>query len=423
MLAFLEDYPIAQTVIALTVVGLVALVLHLITRRVVLRLITALAQRSGSWWTQTLIERQVFVRLAALVPLIAIDRGIVFVPHLSPALIGFVQRLVVALIVLAVVRALGAVLAAVNDIYTRYPVSRGRPIKGYLQVVNIIAWIFGGVLIIASLMDQSPWYFISGMGAMMAIITLIFRETLLSLVAGIQLVNNDLIRVGDWIEMPQFNADGDVIDIALNVVKVRNWDATVTVIPAHKFLEHSFRNWRFMHERGGRRIKRSINIDMSTIRFLTSEEIQRFGRFTLLSQYIARKCQELEEYNRNMVPAEAADIVANARHLTNVGTFRAYVTEYLRRNPNIRQDMTFLVRQLAPTPQGLPLEIYVFTNDTRWPVYEGIQADIFDHLLAVIGEFGLRVFQDPSGADLASLTQHLRSKVRPKLVASEGNGD
>jgi len=206
------------------------------------------------------------------------------------------------------------------------------------------------------------------------------------------------VRVGDWIEMPQFNADGDVIDIALNSVTVKNWDKTVTVIPTHKFLEHSFKNWRAMFEGGGRRIKRAIHINMSTIRFLTDEEIERFSRFALLRDYMEAKRAELAEFNAQW--ADDPSIVPNARRLTNVGTLRAYVIAYLRSHPGIHQDMTFLVRQLAPTPEGLPLEIYVFTNDTRWAYYESIQADIFDHILSMVPEFGLRVYQRPAGTDL-----------------------
>ncbi len=408
---YLADYPMAQTGLAVGMVLSVALVLHFIARHYVIRVISAVVRRSRTWWDEVLMERQVFHRLIPLVPLLVIYRGVQFVPHMPDALVVFVQRLAMALMVLAGIRAIDALLTAVNDIYSRYPIARGRPIKGYLQVAKIIAWIFAIILIIAALMDQSPWFFVSGLGAMMAVILLIFRDTLLSLVAGMQLVNNDLIRVGDWIEMPQFQADGDVVDISLNVVKVLNWDKTITVIPTHKFLEHSFRNWRSMTELGGRRIKRPIHVDMSTIRFLTKEEIERFGRFTLLADYIKAKSEELEEYNRNTVPADAADIVANARHLTNVGTFRAYITEYLRRNPKIHKEMTFLIRQLAPTAQGLPIEIYVFTNDTRWVAYEGIQADIFDHLLAVAPEFGLRVFQDPTGSDFATLGERIRSAI------------
>jgi miniconductance mechanosensitive channel len=240
---------------------------------------------------------------------------------------------------------------------------------------------------------------------MTAVLLLVFRDTLLSLVAGIQITTNDLLRPGDWIEMPQFQADGDVIDIALNSVTVQNWDRTLSVIPTHKFLEHSFKNWRGMSESGGRRIKRAFHVDQTTIRFLTDDEVEAFGRWELLGDYIAGKTGELRAHNESRSEARGTggNVVPHQRRLTNIGTLRAYVIAYLRAHPGIHQDMTFLVRQLAPGPHGLPIEVYVFTSDIRWPVYEGIQADIFDHLLATVPEFGLRVFQNPSGADVAAL--------------------
>jgi miniconductance mechanosensitive channel len=269
---------------------------------------------------------------------------------------------------------------------------------------------------VAELAGQTPWFFVSGLGAMMAIILLIFRDTLLSLVASVQLTNNDLIRVGDWIEMPQFGADGDVVDIALNTVKVQNWDRTITVIPTHKFLEHSFRNWRSMFDGGGRRIKRAIYIDMSGVRFLTDGEIQRLSRFALLEDYMAEKRRELEAWNAR----HAGDpvVIGNARRLTNIGTLRAYIIAYLRNHPRIHSELTFLVRQLAPTPEGLPLEIYVFSSDTRWGSYEAIQADIFDHILAMVPEFHLSVYQRPSGKDVVGVIAE--GGVRPFRVVGEG---
>nr|WP_263429523.1 mechanosensitive ion channel family protein [Nannocystis pusilla] len=317
-----------------------------------------------------------------------------------------------AVIVLVAVRAFGALLTAVNEIYTRHPQALGRPIKGYLQGLKVLAYIGAAIVVIATLLDQSPWYLLSGLGAMTAILLLIFRDTLLSFVAGIQLTTNDLIRVGDWLEMPQFDADGDVVDISLNTVKVQNWDATITVIPTHKFLENSFKNWRGMFEAGGRRIKRAINIDVSTVRFLTPEEIERMSRVVVLREYMAAKTREVEAHNRAAVPADAADLPVNGRRLTNLGTFRAYIEAYLRAHPRIHQERIRIVRQLHPTPEGVPLEIYVFTRDTAWVAYEGIQADIFDHVLAVAPEFGLRVFQAPAGSDLARLAGDARPAAR-----------
>jgi miniconductance mechanosensitive channel len=336
-------------------------------------------------------------RLSLMIPLLALQVGLDWVPALSPELRGLLERIFASATILVATLTFDALLTAGHEIYLRTPLSANRPIKSYIQLVKVVLWLIAGIFIIARLADQSPWFFVSGLGAMMAIILLIFRDTLLSLVASVQLTNNDLIRVGDWIEMPQFGADGDVTDIALNTVRVENWDKTITVIPTHKFLEHSFRNWRNMFERGGRRIKRAIHINTATIRFLTDDEIDRLSRFKLLSDYITSKTEELSEYNAPYRNDPLA--IVNGRRLTNIGTFRAYIIAYLREHPMIHQDLTFLVRQLAPTPEGLPLEIYVFTNDTRWGAYESIQADIFDHVLAIVSEFGLSVYQRPSGPD------------------------
>lgn len=385
---------------ALAVLG-TALVAHVLARRVALPLVNRMIQRSRTRWDDALLKHNVLVRLVPIVPLVVVGRGVGMIVGLDESVVHFVERLALALIVVVATRAFGALLTAANDIYSSYPQALGRPIKGYLQGLKVVAYIGAAIMVIAALLDQSPWFLLSGLGAMTAILLLIFRDTLLSFVAGIQLTTNDLIRVGDWIEMPQFNADGDVVDISLNVVKVQNWDRTITVIPTHKFLENSFKNWRGMFESGGRRIKRAINIDMSSVRFLEPDEIERLSKVQVLREYMQAKLQEIEEHNRTAVPAELAAVPANRRRLTNVGTFRAYVEGYLRHHAKIHPDMLRIVRQLHPTPEGLPLEIYAFTRDTGWVAHEGVQADIFDHLLAVAPEFGLRVFQAPAGSDLA----------------------
>lgn len=413
--AWLDGRPILGALVGLVVLFAIAAVALAIVRRIVLHLAGRVVKRSATFWDDVLFRQAFLHRLAWAVPLLIVYQGVPFVPHL-PATIGrLLQRLAVACLVLVATRALAALLTGINEIYERYPYARQRPIKGYLQVASIVTHLVAAILILAALMDRSPVVFFSGIGAMTAILLLIFRDTLLSLVAGIQLTSNDLIRVGDWIEMPQFGADGDVIEIALNSVRVQNWDRTFTVIPTHKFLEHSFKNWRGMTESGGRRIKRSFNIDMSTIRFLTDDEIERFGRFVLLERYVAEKLKELDEYDH--AHAVEPGMIANARRLTNVGTLRAYIIHYLRQHPHIHQRMTFLVRQLQPTPEGLPLEIYVFSTDIAWANYESIQADIFDHVLAMVPEFGMRVFQSPSGADVLALRDPGDGSLpRPRLA-------
>jgi len=388
--------------IQLLAIAAVALLALVVARRVLLRILRRLAARTPTRWDETLLDQKVFDILAWALPLLVLYQGLQFVINLPAGLTEFLQRLTSALMVLVVARSVSALLNGVNVIYNGYPVAQHRPIKGYLQVGQIIVYLVGGVFIVAILINQSPWYFLSGLGAMMAIVLLVFRDTLLSMVAGIQLVNNDLLRIGDWVEMPEFGADGDVIDIALHVVKIQNWDRTITMIPTHKFLDHSFKNWRGMTESGGRRIMRSINLDMATIRFLSEAEEERFGRFALLKDYMEAKRREIADYNRTQAPEPGLEGVGALRRLTNIGTLRAYIVSYLRRHPKIHQEMTFIVRQLASTPEGLPIQVYVFTNDTNWINYEGIQSDIFDHLLAVVPEFGLRVYQRPSGYNIAN---------------------
>jgi miniconductance mechanosensitive channel len=305
--------------------------------------------------------------------------------------------------------AAGAFLSAVNDIYQMRPASRDRPIKGYVQVVKIVLYVVGGVVILATLMGRSPLLYVSGIGALTAVLLLIFRDTILSFVASIQLGSYDLVRVGDWIEVPQYGADGDVVDIALHTVKVQNWDKTITTIPTHRLIDGSFKNWRSMPESGGRRIKRAVHIDMNTVRFLDEGDVARFERFALLTDYIRDKRKALAADAAARPAAE--DLVVNARRLTNLGTFRAYVVQYLKQHPKVHKGLTLMVRQRDPTPDGLPLEVYAFSSDTDWVAYEGIQSDIFDHILAVAPEFGLRVFQHPTGRDFEAALRTARGAV------------
>ncbi len=390
--------PLISSLVVAVAVLVVGEIVHRIVRYYLLWFLERLARSTQQGWDDALFESRLPHRLAWAVPLVVWQIGVDLIPFVPPAVLLIVKRVILASIVLVVVRAFAALLDGINRIYTLQPRARERPIKGFLQVANIVAHLAGVIMVAAILMDRSPIPLLSGLGAMTAVLLLVFRDTLLSLVAGVQITTNDLIRVGDWIEMPQFEADGDVVDIALNSITVQNWDRTLSVIPTHKFLEHSFKNWRGMQESGGRRIKRAVHLDQSTIRYLEPDEVQRFAQWELLREYIARKRDEVKSYNAGRTPGEG--VTPHARRLTNVGTFRAYLIEYLKTHPEIRQDMTFLVRQLAPGPQGLPIEIYVFTSDTRWAFYEALQADIFDHVLAAVPEFELRVYQQPGGADV-----------------------
>lgn len=398
-LAWFEARPYVSVPLGLTLLFLAAWAALLLVRATLLPAIAAIAARSPNRWDDVVLQHKTLERLSLLVPLAVIFQGAALTQSIPPTVTALLQRLALASAAIVIVRSLSALLGAFNELYNLNPRSAQRPIKGLLQVVDVVAHIGAMIFVVAALLDRSPLLLLSGLGAMSAIVMLVFRDSILSLVAGVQITRNDLIRIGDWIEMPQFNADGDVIDIALNSIRVQNWDKTITAIPAHKFLENSFKNWRGMQQSGGRRIMRSLSIDLSSIRYLTEEEVEAFERFDILRDYIRDKKRELEAH-REKHPTDPS-VPVNVRRLTNVGTLRAYIERYLRQHPGIHQEMTFLVRQLEPTEVGLPIQIYVFTNDVRWPVYEAIQADIFDHILAAVPHFGLRLFQNPTGHDLS----------------------
>jgi miniconductance mechanosensitive channel len=405
----IESQPWASALFGMIVLLGAAWLLHVILRRYVTIALSSVLRRVAPRLGESEASTLFAARLLALPPYALVYYGVTAVPGLDGILVTFVQQLALALGVILAARALAALLDVAHAMYLHHPASGGKPIKGYVQVVKLVVYIVATVLAVAAIANKSPLLFLSGLGAMTAVILLIFKDTLLSLVAGVQLINNDLVRVGDWIEMPQFDADGDVIDISLNVVRVQNWDRTITAIPAHRFLEYSFRNWRGMFESGGRRIARTLYLDMSSVRFLTQEEISHYRSFLLLKDHIEAKERELAEWNAANCPPDGADIRANVRMLTNIGLFRAYVLQYLARHPHIHHEQMILVRQMEPGPNGVGIQVYAFANDTRWVFYEGIQSDIFDHLIAVVPEFGLRVFQSPSGNDLSALARELGS--------------
>ncbi|HLW57864.1 MAG TPA: mechanosensitive ion channel domain-containing protein [Bacteriovoracaceae bacterium] len=338
-------------------------------------------------------------KLSLVIPLILIYFSPSIIINLPEWLGIAIQRLSLAVLSLVVARILNILLNEFNEIYSALEQAKNRPIKGIIQVLVIVVYFIGAIFFIAALVGKEPWYLLSGLGAMTAILLLVFRDTILSLVAGIQLTTNKLIQVGDWIKLDQFGADGSVVDIALHTVSVKNWDNTITNIPTHRFLENSFVNYRAMQESGGRRIKRAIYIDLSTVRFLTDEEIEKFSRYRLLTDYIRMKVTELAEHNKKVEQG----LETTSRKMTNVGTFRVYLENFLRQHPMIHQEMSLMVRHLEPGQNGLPIEIYAFVKDVRWVYYEKAQADIFDHIFSMIGDFGLRVHQNPSGHDFKDL--------------------
>ena len=399
---WLTRYPFVEAALGLVVLILVAWLGYGIARRLILRAIGQFARRTSFTWDDKIIEHKVFDRLAHIAPAAVVYYGIGLVPDLSLRIVQLGQQIALAVVLLVTLLSASNFLTALNDIYqAQYADAKSRPIKGYLQIVKIFLFVMGGIVILATLMGQSPVSFLAGLGALTAVIMLIFKDTILSLVASVQIASNDMIRIGDWIEMPEYSADGDVIDIALHTVKVQNWDKTVTTIPTSKFIEDSFKNWRHMPLSGGRRIKRALHLDLNTVHFLTEQEIERLSRYEFLNDYMKAKRAELAEYNERAM--ESDDLLPQRRRLTNLGTFRAYVLHYLRHHPVIHRDLTLLVRQLPPGPQGIPLELYCFSTDTAWASYEGIQADIFDHLMAILPEFGLRAYQQPAGSDFREL--------------------
>ncbi|MEN5146609.1 mechanosensitive ion channel family protein [Brevundimonas diminuta] len=395
----LAEFPIAEMLIGLCLLALVAFIADFVVRRVLTRLILRVVGRAVHD-LDTLLQ-PVVRSFTRVVPAIIIHQGISGVPHLAPGVVTLIQNVAGAFMIVAVAIGIGAGLDMANAIYARSPRAHRRSIKGYLQVLKIVIYAIATILVIAALIDRSPLLLLSGLGALAAVLMLVFKDTILSLVASVQLNSNDMLRVGDWIEMPQVNADGDVIDIALHTVKVQNWDKTITTIPTWRLISESYRNWRGMQDSGGRRIKRSLLIDQTSARFLTEAEREKMRRFLLIDDYLADKTAEMADWNAKLVAAGRDPV--NMRRSTNIGAFRAYVQNYLENHPGIRQDMTLLVRQLQPTETGLPLEIYAFTATTAWAEYEAIQGDIFDHLLAILPEFGLRLFQSPSGADFGQL--------------------
>lgn len=393
----------SEAAIGLALIFLLAGVVHIFIRVWVIRFLTRLDEKTDSEWYAIILKHKLPQRALFMVPLIIVYNGQEFIPQIHEDITSFIVRITAAFMILVGARVLDALLSSVHSIYLLNAKSDQAPIKSYIQLGKVVVYVLAGFFVISSLADKSPWFFLSGLGAITAILLLVFRDTLLSLVASIQLTNNDLIRVGDWIEMTQFSADGNVVDIALNTVKVQNFDKTITVIPTHKFLEHSFKNWRGMSEAGGRRIMRSITIDISSVRFLTYSEITRLKESHLLKDYIEGKMSEVNDYNTKHLK-KASSTLTNGRWLTNIGTFRAYVIEYLKRHPRSNKSLFMLVRQLEATDRGLPLQIYVFTDTTAWAEYESIQADIFDHLFAIAPEFGLSIYQQPSGRDFGKIS-------------------
>ena len=362
---------------------------YLISNKIIIKLISNFFKRTSTKLDDILIEKGFLNRLSNLIPLIIFYNlfNYIYGDYL------LINRLALALIAIVVILSINSLLNAFNDIYNQSKYSDKINIKSYFQILTLVINLFGLIVVVSILSGQSPFYLLSGLGALTAVLMLVFKDTILSFVSSIQISSNDLFKVGDWVEAPQFGADGDVIDIGLHTIKIQNWDKTISIIPTHKLIDSSFKNWRGMSDSGGRRIKRSINIDINSIKFCNHELIEKFKSVNIITEYINRKLSEIDKHNADLNTKSSI----NGRALTNIGTYRAYIKAYLKNNKNIHNDMTFLVRQLSPTEKGLPIEIYVFSNNTNWIEYEEIQSDIFDHLLSVLNQFELQIYQYPSG--------------------------
>ncbi len=377
---------------------LIAFGVDFICRFILLHIVSALVKRTRVTWDDILFDRSVLIRLSRMVaPLVlSLTIPMAFAGVESFGLL-LISRLCNVLILITFLNFINALLKAIYTVYNSKEQFRDRPLKGLLQTAQVALWFIGGIVIIATLLGKSPLSLLAGLGASAAILMLVFKDSIMGVVSGVQLSANDMLKVGDWIAMPKYGADGTVIEVTLNTVKVRNWDNTITTIPPYLLVSDSFQNWRGMQESGGRRVKRSVNIDMNSVRFCTPEMLDKYRKIKLLADYIDQTEKVIKDYNE----AQQIDnsVLVNGRRQTNLGVFRAYLNAYLHNLPTVNDEMTILVRHLQPTDRGIPVELYFFTRTTDWAPYEQIQADVFDHLLAIVPEFDLRVFQSPTGAD------------------------
>jgi len=386
--------------------GLILLVLllswvaHRVSQGPINRSIEKFAHYTIQEWDDILVEKHIVKRILYFIPLILLY--VLSSPILTgTSLLPLSQTLISVLFLIAGMMFLDAILSALLAIYGKSAIAKEISIIPFVQVLKLGLYFVTGILLLSLLLQKTPLYFLSGLGALTAVLMFVFKDVLMGFVAGIQLIANKMVAPKDWIEIPKYGADGDVLEITLTTVKVQNFDNTITTIPTYALINESFKNWRNMNLSGGRRIKRYVNIDLGSIKFCSSEMLEQFKRIQLISQYIQNRQEEILVYNKKHQVDEST--LVNGRRLTNIGVFRSYVEAYLRQHPMIHKDMTFLIRQLSPSENGLPIEIYVFCKDTNWTAYEAIQADIFDHILAVVPEFDLRVFQEPSGSDFQKI--------------------
>jgi len=383
--------------ILLVIVGLVATLVTLVIRKTLIAAITAWLQGNKHAWDDPLAANKLLIRLSWFIPLsiFSLATDSFLIPETTFYLIA--KRFITSGFVVVVMVSCSSLFATINDIHRIVRKRQGTSLRGYTDAAKIVTYGVGAIFLISIFTGKSPWGIFSVLGGLTAVVLLVFKDVILGFVASVQLTSTDMIRIGDWVQMDQYGADGDVIDISIHSIRIQNWDKTITTIPPYALVSNGIKNWRGMSESGGRRIKRAINIDLHSIHFCDAEALAKLAKIDLIGEYIKRKQEEIEKANSQRDNGGSPPV--NGRQQTNIGIFRAYVIAYLRQNPHIHEQMTFLVRQLAPTDRGLPLEIYVFCREQAWADYEAIQADIFDHLLAAVPHFGLRVFQQPSGHD------------------------
>lgn len=384
--------------IAFGLILAVAFLADAVCRKILLRVVAQLVKKTKATWDDIVFDHKVMVHLSRMVAPIVIYA---FVPlafaDTGSATMEFVRRICLVYILVAFLNFVNSFLKAVYTVYSEKEQFRDRPLKGLLQTLQVILWLVGGIVIVGELIGRDPLSLLAGLGASAAILMLVFKDSIMGFVSGVQLSANDMLKVGDWIAMPKYGADGTVMEVTLNTVKVRNWDNTITTIPPYLLVSDSFQNWRGMRESGGRRVKRSINIDMTSVKFCTPEMLEKYRKIQLLKAYVEQTERVVKEYNEERGIDNS--ILVNGRRQTNLGVFRAYLTAYLKSLPTVNQEMTCMVRQLQPTDHGIPMELYFFCAIKDWVPYEGVQADVFDHVLAIIPEFDLQVFQSPSGRD------------------------
>ena len=406
-----ETAVILKVIIVVLLIMLVGYLANFLFRKILLAYIKRLIRKTDNEWDDLLIDKKVLHRLANFAPVLVIYFIVPKALVNFPQAVEYIQKGIEVIMMVLALLVFDAIINVFHGMYQTLPMAKEKSIKGYIQVLKIFLYFVGGILLLSLLLGESPLVFLGGLGALAAVLLLVFKDTILGFVASIQLSANNMVKIGDWIDMPSRGADGTVLEITLNTVKVQNWDKTISSFPTYALVSESFVNWRGMEESGGRRIKRAVYIDLKSVKFCTPQMLEKFRRIQLVHDYIERKEEELKKYNESHDVDNT--VLVNGRRQTNLGVFRAYVTEYLLRHPKINKEMTFLVRHLHPTERGIPIEIFVFSTEKAWAVYESIQADIFDHILAVIPEFDLSVFQNPTGDDFRALASQSHSAASP----------